>query len=140
MKIALISCTKKKKSFLCEAEKLYSESFLFQYALKYCKKHYDKVYMLSAKYGLVGLHQKIKPYDLTLKSMKKEERRSWAEKVTSVLKKRINKEDVLYFHAGRYYREFLILFLNNQIKIPLKHLKFGEQLKFYKNSNEVSKK
>lgn len=133
MKIGLISCTKKKKTFLCEAEKLYSESFLFRHALRYCKRHYDKVYILSAEYGLVELHQKIKPYDLTLKSMKKEKRRNWAEKVASELKKKIKKGDVLYFHTGKYYRELLIPLLDNQIKVPLKHLEIGKQLSFYKN-------
>lgn len=134
MRIGLISCTKKKKLFSCKAEVLYSESSLFRHSLKYCKRYYDKVYILSAKYGLVELHQKIKPYDLTLKSMKKEERRKWAGKVASVLKKKINKEDVLYFHAGKYYREFLTPFLNNQIKIPLKNLGIGKQLNFYKGN------
>ena len=71
MKIGLISCTKKKKLSPCQAQELYSDSTLFSYVLDYCRKHYDKIYILSAKYGLVELNQKIKPYDLTLKTMKK---------------------------------------------------------------------
>lgn len=134
MKIGLISCTKKKKSYSCEAEELYSKSSLFRYALKYCKKHYDKVYILSAKYGLINLHQKIEPYDKTLNTMNKKERKEWAEKTASQLKKKIKKEDILYFHAGKNYREFLIPLLDNQKKIPLKHLGIGKQLGFYKNS------
>jgi len=135
MKIGLISCTKKKKSFPCQAQELYSESTLFSYALDYCRKHYDKIYILSAKHGLVDLHWKIEPYDKTLNTMNKEERKKWAVKTASQLKKKIKKKDVLYFHAGKNYREFLILLLDNQKKIPLKHLGIGKQLGFYKNSD-----
>lgn len=133
MKVGLISCTKKKKSSSCQAQELYSESTLFSYALDYCQKHYDKIYILSAKYGLVELNQKIKPYNLTLKTMKKDERKKWAEKTANGLRKKIKKEDILYFHAGKYYREFLIPLLNNKTKIPLKRLGIGKQLSFYKN-------
>jgi len=121
MKIGLISCAKKKKAFSCQAQELYSESSFFNYVLDYCQKHYDKIYILSAKHGLIELNQKIKPYDLTLKTMKKDGRKKWAEKVINQLKKKINREDVIYFHAGKYYREYLIPLLNNQIKIPLKN-------------------
>lgn len=134
MRVGLISCTKKKKSFSCQAQKLYLNSTLFNYALNYCRKHYDKIYILSAKYGLVELNQKIKPYDLTLKTMKKDDRKKWAENVINKLKNKINKEDVIYFHAGKYYREYLIPLLNNQIKIPLKNLGIGKQLGFYKTN------
>ena len=131
MKVGLISCTKKKEQYSCKAEKMYSQSALFRYALNYCKKHYDQVYILSAKYGLIELHQKIEPYDLSLKAMKKEERIRWANKVAKALRKKLRQGDTVYFHAGRFYREDLIPLLKNRIKIPLKSLGIGKQLRFY---------
>jgi hypothetical protein len=70
LKIGFISCTKKKKGFSCPSEEMYSISPLFQKAYSYCKDHYDKVYILSAKYGLLKPDQVIDPYDQTLNSMK----------------------------------------------------------------------
>lgn len=134
MKIGLVSCTKRKRSYPCPAWQLYSESALFRYAFEYCKKHYDKVYILSAKHGLLEPDRKIKPYDTALKKMSREGRRAWSRKVANQLKEVIKEDDVLYFHAGKEYWEFLIPLLGNQIEIPLKHIGIGKQLKFYKRN------
>lgn len=53
MQIALISCSKMKKTYPCPAHELYSASDLFSLSYQYAKKRADKVYILSAKYGLV---------------------------------------------------------------------------------------
>jgi len=137
MKIGLISCTKSKKNYSCQAKELYSESALFRYALAYCSQHYDRNYILSAKYGLVELDQKIEPYDKTLNTITKKEKQKWSQNVAEELKKISNKDDIFYFHAGKDYREFLIPLLESRIKIPLEGLKLGEQLRFYKINSEA---
>ena len=53
MKIALISCTKQKREYKCPARELYSESAWFREAYCYAKIVADKIFILSAKYGLV---------------------------------------------------------------------------------------
>ena len=53
MKIALISCTSRKKSYKCQAKDLYSESSRFQLAFSFAKLIADKIFILSAKYGLI---------------------------------------------------------------------------------------
>ena len=54
MRIALISCSKEKKNYPCPAHELYSASNLFSLSYQYAKKYADKIYILSAKYGLVA--------------------------------------------------------------------------------------
>lgn len=49
MRVALISCTSKKKVYKCMASELYSESPRFTLSYKYAKENCDKVYILSAK-------------------------------------------------------------------------------------------
>ena len=48
------------------------------YALKLAP---DKIFILSAKYGLVGLDEEIEPYDLTLNTMLAKEIKHWADGV-----------------------------------------------------------
>lgn len=141
MKIALISCTKKKKKYPCKAEELYSESTLFTKALEYVKsQNYDKYFIISALYGLVHPDQIIEPYNITLNKMKKEERYNWSLNVYNdlMLIKGIHSVD---FYAGKNYREYLISFLEEKgirVTVPLEGLQFGEQLQFYKK--ELDKK
>lgn len=49
MKIALISCTKKKRSYRCVAKEMYEPSSLFTKAVAFVeKKGYDNWFILSA--------------------------------------------------------------------------------------------
>jgi hypothetical protein len=74
MKIALISCTKKKRSYPCAAKEMYEPSSLFTKAVAFVeKKGYDDWFILSAKYGLLAKDMVIDPYDVTLNQMKASE-------------------------------------------------------------------
>ncbi|AKB52184.1 hypothetical protein MSBRW_2931 [Methanosarcina barkeri str. Wiesmoor] len=65
-KIVLTSCVIKKLLYKAKAKELYISTF-FKYNLKYAKSlNPDKIFVLSAKYGLVYLERKIEPYDKTL--------------------------------------------------------------------------
>lgn len=44
------------------------------------------MYILSAKYGLLTLDQKISPYEKTLNTMSVADRKAWAEMVLSQLR------------------------------------------------------
>src|SRR4030042_2853771 len=106
---------------------MYSSSDLFKKAYAYCTKKYDAVAILSAKYGLLLPHDEIEPYDLTLNDMSSEDREAWAERVFKQMKSRLNLKDidVVYFHAGNYYREHLIRKLEEiciNCEAPLKNL------------------
>ncbi len=72
MKIVLISCSSNKSNFQNRAKYLYA-SPLFKYSLTYAESlNPDKIYILSAKYGLLDLDDKVTSYNKTLKKMAKE--------------------------------------------------------------------
>ncbi|MFA9427124.1 DUF6884 domain-containing protein [Natronorubrum sp. A-ect3] len=67
--IGLISCTKTKLERPASLSGLYSPSTLFSKARRYCERHHDSWYILSAKYNLLEPDsQPIKPCDDTLTS------------------------------------------------------------------------
>jgi len=137
-KIVLISCVSQKLSHKSKAKDMYISS-LFKYNLKYAKSlNPDKIYILSAKYGLLDLNKEIEPYNLTLNTMKSGEIKDWAIKVLNQLNKVTDlQNDEFIFLAGEKYRKYLIPHIS-KYKIPLEGLKIGEQLKYLKEkvSNE----
>ena len=136
MDIGLIACTKSKKNHRYKAIEMYSPSALFRKASSYAIKKYDRVAILSAKYGLLLPEDEINPYELTLKKMSKKERNEWAIRVFEQMKRRLNlsKGDRAFFHAGKEYRESLIpklIEVGVECYVPLEVLSFGKQLEWY---------
>lgn len=133
MRVALISCVKTKLDTKTpvRADELYL-SDLFKKSYEYCKLNYDKVFILSAKYGLLNVDDEILPYEKTLNTMKKNEKEVWYNNVSYSLKNKLNKEDFIYYHCGSNYRQGLINRLDNLYDVPLLGVSFGNQLKFYK--------
>ena len=142
MKVALIACTKKKKNYKCQAKELYSESALFSYAYNYAKKHADKVFILSAKHGLVDENEVLEPYNQTLNGAKNTVKKSWAEKVFKQMEEKIDLNDAeLIFLAGQNYRKFLIPMIKTKydakISVPLEDVGgIGKQLHYLKEEQE----
>lgn len=131
-KVVLISCVSKKLPHKAKARELYT-SPLFKYGLRYAESlNPDKIFVLSAEYGLVGLEQEIDPYNRTLNKMKSRERKEWANKVLSQLEGKVDlQKDEVIFLAGKKYREHLISHIKNP-KIPLEVMGIGKQLKYLK--------
>lgn len=131
-KIVLISCVSKKLPYKAKAKELYV-STLFKYNLKYAKSlNPDKIFVLSAKYGLVDLEREIEPYDKTLNDMPSKGIRKWEACVINQIKKEADpKEDEFIFLAGEKYRKYLLPHISNY-QIPLEGLKIGEQLQYLK--------
>jgi len=135
-RIGLIGCVKKKKAVKSQAKDLYI-SDLFIKARRYVETHYDKWFILSAKYYLVDPKTCIEPYDETLNEKTVKERKEWSRRVFSQIKDRLPNPSQyeLYFHAGIKYREFLIPILikaGYSCKVSLKGMRIGEQLSWYK--------
>jgi len=130
MRIILLSCVSKKKNEKSKAEELYL-SPLFKKSINYARSLYpDKIFILSAKYGLLELDKEIGPYDETLNKMSKKERETWSKGVLEDLKKKTNlAQDEFIFLAGKNYREFLLPHIKN-FDIPMKGLGIGRQLKW----------
>ena len=135
-KIVLISCASKKLAYKSKAEDLYI-STLFRLSFAYAKKlKPDKIFILSAKYGLLNLNDEIATYNETLNNKSVGDIKIWAEKVVTDLGKMVNlKNDMFIFFAGKKYRKYILPHVKNY-EIPLKGLRIGEQLKFLKNKLE----
>lgn len=131
-KIILISCVSKKLSRKSKAKDLYI-SPLFRYNLKYAQSlNPEKIYIISAKYGLLDLEQEIQPYDLTLNKMPSQEIKKWANNVVNQLNSKTNiKNDMFIFLAGNKYRKYLLPHITHY-QIPLKGFSIGRQLKYLK--------
>lgn len=138
-RIFLISCVSKKQNKISKAKELYI-SPLFKFAYKYAKsQNPDKIFILSAKYGLLNPETIIEPYNQTLNKMSQEEIKIWAEKVLTELKKVSNtNEDLFTFLAGKNYRKYLEKEIKNY-EVPMKNLGIGKQLKFLKEKKNVQR-
>ena len=130
VKIVLISCVSKKLNHKSKAQDLYV-SPLFQKNLRYAKSlNPDKIFILSAKYGLLSLTDVVEPYDKTLNKMTSNEIKEWANSVLKQLQKvfDLDKEEFVFL-AGNNYRKFLLPRIKNY-KIPMLGLGIGKQLKW----------
>ena len=128
----LISCVKKKQPTIAEAKELYT-STLFKFYLQYARKlNPDEIFILSAKYGLLGLNDEIEPYEKTLNKMPIKTRRKWAAGVIEQLKTCTEvKRDHFIILAGNRYRQFILPELTSY-DIPLEGLGLGKQLQYLK--------
>ena len=135
-KIVLISCVSKKQklSHKSKAKDLYV-SALFKYNYQYAQLlKPDRIFILSAKYGLIDPDDEIEPYDETLNTKSRNEIREWSLKILSDLNQKTNlKEDEFIFLTGKNYRMFLIPKIKNY-EVPLEGLTIGKQLSFLKKS------
>lgn len=139
MRIALISCSSKKKPYKCAASEIYSESPRFRLTYELAKLTCDKVYILSARYGLLEESTIVEPYNETLKEKGAQERRAWAEKVLCELRGVTDLEnDEFIILAGETYREFIINSLKNYW-LPLKGKTQGEWIPALKKLIQTEK-
>ncbi|MDR3543677.1 MAG: hypothetical protein P4L69_22380 [Desulfosporosinus sp.] len=134
MRIVLISCVAKKKEIPALARDLYI-SPLFKGAYRYARKlDADKIFILSAKYGLLEETDMIEPYNETLNNQSVTEIKKWASNIIDILAKKTDlHEDEFILLAGEKYRKYLIDSLRHT-SIPLKGLSIGKQLAFYKEN------
>ncbi len=137
MNVAFISCVKDKLQGKHKAKDLYVSTF-FKKSINYCLTKYDKVCILSAKYGLLELDDVIENYDMTLNNFSKDEKIKWSNMVHKQMKEVVNKNDELYFYVGNNYREHLLPLLSNKCEVPLEGKGIGQQLQYFKN-NTVTK-
>lgn len=131
--IIFLSCTKKKRNYKCEAQEMYQESQWFRGGWRYAHSlNPDKIYILSAKYGLLEEDDIIEPYEKTLVSARDNEIRKWSAMVAKqISKKGIDRNQKAVFLCGKNYRKYIKnLFPNNTA--PLKHLGIGKQMAFFK--------
>lgn len=111
---------------------------LFKGRRAWVERTCDRWFILSAKHGLLGPQDVVAPYDQTLSEVSASERRTWSERVLTVLDAREPSWAgvVVEIHAGVEYREYG---LENGLRrrgaeviVPARGLPIGRQLAFYK--------
>ena len=129
MHIVFIACVGTKLNNPAPAEELYI-SPLFKKALAYARTlQADRIYILSALYGLVPLTQVIAPYNKTLLKMSRGQREQWAQLVFDqlALEGVHPYQCTATFLAGVRYREQLAP-LFQSASVPMRGLGIGKQL------------
>ena len=134
--IVFISCTKKKKDYKCPARELYSASRWFRGAYEYAKTlNPRKVYILSAKYGLLEEDEIVEPYEKSLTKEKDAEIRRWSAMVVKQIERNgIDRHERVIFLCGKNYRKYLTRYFENSFA-PLSHMGIGKQLAFFNEQN-----
>ncbi len=135
-RVVLIACASKKKDKADKAKYLYQSS-LFQGSWRYAESlKPQKIFILSARHGLLRPDEVISPYDESLSNKKAAALKIWADKVLKKLRYEVNlDEDEIIFLSGINYRKHLIPYIKNY-NIPLEGLGIGKQLQFLKRANE----
>lgn len=130
----LIACSATKAPVAAPAASLYRGD-LFQKSLAWAQREaYTEVAILSARHGLLPLHQVVEPYDDSLTTTPMLERRRWAARVLASLLERwpLAEACEVTCLAGRRYTEPLVALLmaaapRTQVRRPLAGLGIGRQ-------------
>ena len=135
MKTVLISCVAKKKGHKCKARELYDSTW-FKLALRYAETlNPDRIFVLSAKHGLVDVDSVIAPYEETLNTKPANQIEVWGQMVLKQLKSIADVEnDDFIILAGEAYRKYLVKDLPNH-SVPMEGLRIGEQLRWLKKNS-----
>lgn len=125
--IAFISCGKYKRNYECMAKDMYIGAY-FKSCLSYALKNSDKVFILSAKYGLLNLTDKIKPYNIKLSDCPKSYIKVWQSKVfKQLISANLSPdEEVLIIAGGKYVKPIKEYF--NNFKEPFAGMPIGKRL------------
>ena len=98
-----VACSKSKLHIACTAQEIYSASALFNKRLAYAKKIVpeDKIFILSAKYGLLKLTDPVEPYDCYMGDQSAEYKFRWTQMVLKQMQEAgIDRREKTYFATG----------------------------------------
>lgn len=144
--IIFVACSKSKLHYPCEARKIYTASTIFNKRMTYARKQTDKIYILSAKYGLLKLDDWVEPYECYLGSQGSAYKFDWTQKVLKQMKEAgIDFNEEVYFATGAEYWNQLIKHFPNaktekdEVTKALGRGGIGMSLSFYdlKNSGRL---
>lgn len=129
--IVLIPCSKKKQKIKVKAKDLYASS-LFKKGKRYAElRKPDAIYILSDKYHLLGLEDKVEYYDISIKDMSSEEKKAWGKEMIAQLERVADlKNDKFIILAGENYLKQILPHISSEnIELPLKGQKRGVRLR-----------
>lgn len=118
-------------------------SQLFKARLEYVRSRGLPWYVMSAKYGLVGNEEMVRPYDMTLNQWSKPDLAAWHLSIAFRLLNDLCDDDdprdiTIELHAGKAYCEPVATHLRAvgfKVERPLQGLGIGEQLAWYKRQS-----
>lgn len=135
MKIALISCSKTKANYACAAKELYSKSELFKQSYQFARREADRIYVLSAKHGLLHEDTVIEPYDEALKNMDRKQQLTWANGVIAAIRRECDVEtDEFIILAVKDYYQDLVQYLPHYC-LPLGKMQRDDKIAWLKQRN-----
>lgn len=130
--VYLVSCVSRKASVPKPAEELY-ESDWFCKARKYVAQRLrpsDVWFILSAEHFLLAPNQIVEPYNTTLNTMGRQDRRRWSANVLEQIRSILGPGDTVVLIAGQRYRETLVPFLRaagHTVEVPMEGMPIGKQ-------------
>jgi hypothetical protein len=136
-RIALIACTKSKTAQAAPAALLY-QSPLFRKSLLYALGTADRIYILSAKHGVLPIDEVVEPYDLSIKDLAPPQKLAWTATVGEKLMKVLVPSDKVQLLAGlEYTRPLLPVFhrIGCQISFPLAGKSLGHRISWLGRMN-----
>ncbi len=138
--VALVSCGKSKLPHAAPARDLYTGQ-LFRAARAHVEAQGWPWWILSAKHGLLHPETIITPYDVTLTTMKHEQRRAWAERVLGQIAQEVPPDSTVAILAGVAYHEFLLhpLQRTRTVQIPMRGMGIGKQVAWLKSQTGVAR-
>lgn len=137
-RIGFVACSKTKNVVRLPAAALYT-SALFRKSLLAALDKSEKVYILSAKHGLLACGDVIDPYDVTLKTMRQSERMAWGARTGAQLDAVLRPRDTAVLFCGEEYMAPLrtdLDRLNVTVEAPLGALSLGSRLSELGKINE----
>lgn len=140
--IVFVACSKSKlkTNKPVKAKDLYTPSAIFCKRMAYAKKitSTDKIFILSAKYGLLKLDDEVEYYDCYLGSANALYKFEWKQKVLKQMKDAgIDFKEEVYFATGSEYWKMLTSSFKNfkvekdLVEAKLGHGGIGMSLQFY---------
>jgi len=135
--IILLGCVSKKLDRPAPAQDLYI-SPLWRFRRAYAEATGKPWMILSAAHGLVRPNERLDPYDVALQDLQAAEKFEWANRTFIQLRKRFGDLSglTIEIHAGAPYVETglgaLMQSSGATVLRPLSHLKFGQQLSWYR--------
>lgn len=136
-RIGFVACSKTKSTLRLPAAALYT-SPLFRKSLLAAIDRSERIYILSAKHGLLRCNDVIEPYDVTLKTMKRSERMAWGVRVGAQLDSVMQRCDTAVLLCGKEYSvplEFDLDRLKAAVESPLGSLSMGARLSLLRELN-----
>jgi hypothetical protein len=136
-RVALVGCAQEKLPSPALARDLYT-SALFRAARRYAEETCDEWHVLSAAHGLVHPTRELAPYDVSLVTMPREERETWAARTAAELVQAFRGRPVrLVVLAGAEYARAVEL-SGLPYDTPLAGLQVGERRAWFKRATAAA--